>query len=992
MRRPLAASLILAGLLAIPAWGGRREDKLQNLAAAPSEEVAALWDALEEADLGLRRTALVASGTSYSDGEVTYHFDSGFIFRVWTSTPTREDVTAGFAFIGEGRMEVAFQDPRAGTRFANHMVLRGGQDAADFAGVALGDPYIVPIEKGLVFSVDPGVHDYLKTLPQLGGGARGEFMESDVIVVTDTRQNLDDDYRDANRMLDRRLPELRDAGFRPRRLVGRDLLLQERGTFNPERSILIADFDTGRRFRVSDPGADANASRSEGWLTHIRDGSGDIDARLRSKLFIYGADLATSRLRDFSQGVPSSSGSASDPSASASDPNSGVNTDLAEFDDTTQDPTAVGTPDPTADPSEVIDRSNMLLVSGRRFPPSEPDDRLSAPLPAVRPVPVEASVELRSAAAWNRHTLDVELESRLTVAAHGGDLGYLTFSVPREETKIGRWVITQVSDDAGNPLDFVRLDLERTAFDFDPMARVMVFLPEPLAEGEEISVRIHWRDTWDLSNMTSDPSTPRRSLGVVTGFHRIVPLLAPYDGDTAWRYRLRSVIATDARQSVCLSGWTVGSWTDTDWVTTETVGGPATWAGVSIGEWESWDEPRARGMPAIRVNLLSRDRYYLEVFAPDLRAATAFFERLLPKLPYEDIELFQDADTSIYGEPRLFFTEAFSDNRSSPGRFTTGYNPDRVVRFARIGTGVTGGYGNAVGGPERRIRDAFPNLEKGELARQMARQWWGGNVRVAHKRDHWLIDTMSEVYALFFVQAAFGFEAYEQRLDTARDVWERANPPTGSMSLVDAPDSAFSAPIMYHYGPYVLGWTLRRKLGERAFLKALDHFQEEYTDRTVTTEHLLAFLQSDTGVGLRDFFDFWVYGGWLPELNLEYSAEPTEGGNHFIARITTGVPFGAVEVPFRVVDEQGRAAQLVVRVRDGEAWLTDELPLTGKLEVELDPYFFLLDRGREVVQRKPGKLVPPIEASVVTIEADELPADEAPDEVPDEGSAEGGEE
>lgn len=953
LARLLLAAAVVA--LALPAWG-RRGKAIFAPEASPSEEIAALWDALEDAEIGMRHTALLARDVSFTDGESTWHLDQGFVFRFYTSTPSREDVTVGFAFVGEGRQEVRFQDPRDGQRFANHMVIRAGWDADELRDVAEGYPFTVPVSKGIVLSADPAVREFLKTLPQIGGGARGEAMESEAIVVLDTRQSLDDDIREAERMLTRRLVELRDANFWPRRLLARELLLQERGAFSPARSLLLADFRTTERFMVEDQFSRLMPSFQDRWLTHLRDGSGEIDARLRSKLFIFGGEeLATVRFNaaeDMSDGSVFRGDSADLDATSATSPSGGIGSGPTASSGS-QDVQAVDPvlPDPTAEISEALDSSGMLMVAGQRFPPSDPYDRFSPPLPAVRPEPVHARLGARAVARWNRHTVDIEIDSYLEIAARGGPISSFVIRVPREELLVGSWAVTAVEGPDGFPLDFVRLDQERTVFDRAPFAELLIVLDEPLAEDRSARIRVAWRDNWNLSNMSGERSGLQRALGSSTGLHRVIPQLGPYDDNTPWTYNISVRLPEEARQSAAITGRLIRNETDGDWRILESGGGPTAWAGFSIGEWESRDEPPAFGMPGIRVNLLRKDLYYLEKFAPLLRQELAFFEAILPPLGRSDLELFQDADRGF--APRHQFTRAMPDNRGSSGRFTTGAAPDGVLAMSKLRLGSTGTY-------ETRLRNAFPEMESVDLAAQLARQWWGGKVRVLHDRDHWLVDTLSEAYGLFYLQGAFESEVLYTRLETTRDIWDRANPPLGSMSLTDAPSSRWAAPALLNYGPYVIAWTLRDSIGEDRMLEALHAFQREYAGSAVTTEHLLVFLKQHTGVDLDDFFNFWIYGGWLPDLQLTYAVEEAEGSPLLTLELSSGVPFGSLVVPMRVTDGDGHALDLTVLVEDGSARQAIDLDgLTGdvrEIELLMDPAFTVLTRDRGVERLSPERM------------------------------------
>ena len=933
-------SLGVLALLATPTWGARSRGAPP---AKASEDILERWEALQEVDLDVQKAARAAFEVTFTDGEVTYSFQEGYLFRVAASLSGDEERTAGFAFVGAGEMTLSFPEPHQAVNAANRMVLQAGVDPAEVSDIAEGAPLTIPIQKGVVLSVDPAVAEFVESLPIIGDGlGRSGLNEVGEILVTDTRQSWKDEFNEAQRMLRSRLHELKDSGFGPRTLIAADLLLIERAQLAPSSGALAADFRIERRI-----GRDR--ALQDRWVTHLRDGSGRTDGRMRSRTFIYSDSVAplgggiSSGVTPKSLGQEASeqlgeftSDGSGDSEAAVGSASLVAQEDLAPVD---------ADPDPLTPFGSIQERADLVVLAGSTFPPTDPADPLSPPAPEVRPLPVQAETIFKSWARMGRHVLDVEVDNLLTFEAVGGDLQHVILSVPREELKINTFAITAVADFGGQPLDFVRLDRERSAWDHAGRAELVVFLPEPIWQGEQYTLVLSYRDTWALSKMTG-PIGGARNAGSSTGLHRVIPLMEPYGRDTAWSYRIQTRLPEGSRQVASVTGETIKAWTENEWDYAEAVGGPATWPGVAIGEWVTHDEPAAMGLPAIRVNLLREDSYYLEVFAPEMRRAVSFYQRLLPDLHHADLELYQGSD--IASLPQQQYTAAaYSQGTSrgyASGAWTPGLAPDGVLSIARL----------QAGDYETRIRNHFPEWEAEVLAEQMARQWWGGNVRPAHPRDRWIVDALSATYAQLYLQAAFGRETYETRLETSRDIWQRANPPVGALPLVGAASSVYAAPISYHVGPYAIGATLRELLGEEVLLEGLDHFQARYAGQAVSTEQLKAALEETSGRDLTDFFEFWVYGGWLPTLEAIYALDDAGPTRMAVIQVESGVPFGALEVPVRVTLPSGEARDLRVAVVDGKGRVELEVPAEGKIEVEVDPDRVILarDYGEDKVRMR----------------------------------------
>ena len=76
------------------------------------------------------------------------------------------------------------------------------------------------------------------------------------------------------------------------------------------------------------------------------------------------------------------------------------------------------------------------------------------------------------------------------------------------------------------------------------------------------------------------------------------------------------------------------------------------------------------------------------------------------------------------------------------------------------------------------------------------------------------------------------------------------------------------------YSFYVLGRMLRERIGDQAFFRAIDRLGRRNKGTRITTEQLQAGFEESAGINLDDFFDYWVRGGFVPNIALEYTVEP----------------------------------------------------------------------------------------------------------------------
>ena len=115
----------------------------------------------------------------------------------------------------------------------------------------------------------------------------------------------------------------------------------------------------------------------------------------------------------------------------------------------------------------------------------------------------------------------------------------------------------------------------------------------------------------------------------------------------------------------------------------------------------------------------------------------------------------------------------------------------------------------------------------------------------------------------------------------------------GHTSLVRAPSTGAREYAFYGYGPYLLYRTLRGRIGDEAWLSAVKLLAERHHEGFITTEDVQAAFEESSGRELDAFFDFWVHGGLLPAVQLDYRVVE-EGGSQRVELGLSGYVHGNV--------------------------------------------------------------------------------------------------
>ncbi len=875
---PLLAALVLLAA-SLPGQAGDPPPK--------PAAVEAFWE--EHAQLRLGTSTLLVIDKTLDMGSATYHFEQGWFFPVYAQRlrDTSEDQATrvvGFAFAGEGTATLHFPEPRDAVSFANRLVRREIATADELTGFVAGEEHFTAaFNQGIVLTADPALAELLRSLDAVrGGGMEGDSQGASEVYVVVTDRELVKARAQASTAFQTRRALMRKAGLEIEEWLQEDLLRVDLLGEDPSRARWVSDFllEESHGVKLYEPGV-ADRERSDRWLTGIRDELGRFDGRYRSSIFAF----------SFPDEVVSSTSELSSEELARLE---GGDTRSKSVHD---------------DQLSVARAPVLRRLSGELLPPSAAGDPTSPPLPPARVEPVRADVEVRVRPARRGVVMRVRILGDLTVKAVGGPIHAFRLDFPRHNAQRATWEVTRLEGE-----DVVWFPTRR---DYD--GDVLVGLTEPLAAGEELTLRVDWTDTW---------STELARGGKVAGAYALLPELGEAPGGEPWPFeaQISTPVTLFGGMSPAASGVTLEYEAAEDFVNLTVADAGGRRPLMALGDYDVTESPSEEGLPGVRAAVLPQDRVNLDAFPRQAIQTIGFMERMLGAYPHTEVELVQATeDTNLGGQGVVIvggenYPEMLQD-------------PDQSV---------------SAGSPY----DHHPYLEASIVARGIAQQYFGQLMMPASTYDEWLTRSLPEAWAWFYTRAAFGRLSMNARLKYTQQIVEKQDGPEPFYSLTHA--NAFQryrASTYYHYGPYVLGWMLRKRIGDTAFFRGMAILAEQKAWQRITTDDLQRAWEHTSGEDLGPFFDWWIHGGYIPELRAEYVETRGPWGVGVRGCVRSDVPFGVLELPVIVRDDWDVPSEEWVRIEDGIGWFEKE-GLGLRATVELDPDGLVLASKRKLKKVK----------------------------------------
>lgn len=596
------------------------------------------------------------------------------------------------------------------------------------------------------------------------------------------------------------------------------------------------------------------------------------------------------------------------------------------------------------------------LVGGVPHPPIEPSDPASAPTARNRVEPVFAESTVAVNPTANGLSLDVRVDSTLTFRAVGAPAAWIEVALPKMEQISGSFeiVLAELADGtslvgagaesrgAGPPKPEPK-PKPGPGPDPDPepppepppelpvpppepgQALLRLQLPTPLPAGAEVVVHLVHVDTWPYAVFADGPQGTL-SLGRSSGMQYFLPTVSPAIVGSPWKYVARVAVPAGGRLVGAMSGRTLREFEQGGWrvVEVDSEDHVAWFPAVAAGRFTAVDDPAQLGFPSIRVRMMGSHFGTLDQFGPEVRRVVQFYEGWLPAYPVREVEIFE-APQGMGG-----------------GAWIAPHGMVNVQTMLALGSMQVDGWVNP--------RDARPHLENAILAHELAHQYWGHLAPPASVEDFWIAESLSELYSCMYVAAAFDAQDCRVRLEDKRRTWEAAGAPAPSASLSGAYFGGHRAPVVYDYGAYLMGEVIERRIGREAFFGALDLMLRDHPYEPLTSERLQQYLEAASGRSFDDGFAYWIHGGFIPSLRLDWTAK----GRRVTGTVTSDVPFGTFDVPVRIRTKEG-ALDVRVTCKDGAGALDAEAPAGKIVGVDLDPEGWVIAKKRESRQEKKKK-------------------------------------
>ncbi len=912
----------------------------------------------------------VSDALAVQDGICSATLTEGLVIPVWAGRAPLSERMVGFVFVGKGELSVEVPERADRWRIANHAARHKLLPDDQQRAIAYGEqPLVLGVDRGLVLSADHKIRSILSGLQPVGGGAaiRDYGAEQggvdEAYIITESKGGLRTKAIATNLLPQRRL-QLERASLDPRLWLRQDRLLQDELGMEGEALRFLADWRTTQPLRVvAELPVGLSNDDHDRWLACFRDPMDQEGLGFESLAFAYGTDNEGQRHFERLAGKGLA--------PPAERPGAWMEAVRADSTVTTR-PRGTGNERFV----EVDSRIELRAVGG-------PAQAVTLSMPvdgAVRGTWELEQLELDDGRAVARVGLSADLfgrgqgvaaargpEESAAVADQqdGSSQESTAESASADETSAGSEPAPLGGAPAAGETPSVSLEPTTSTDQQSPESiiggieaaqgigeaeemglvqktpleyHVQVVLPEAVPEGQTVKLRLRWKARWPYANW----SNQGRSLGTTTGYQPILPDPVPSPGGARWDSQVRVGFPQSGLASVeaAISGSTLKESQEESWFWAEARGKGIRSPGVALGRWQIQIDPSGSGMPGVRVHLFSNDAWALAMFAPEIRRVVAFLERFLPDFPFDEVDVWQGASNTV-------------------GQVLRGSRPEPSPGMVQIQTVKTAEVTDTSA-----IEELDPYLTQSMIARQVAQQYWGEAIRPATSRDQWLADGLAEAFASFYIRAAFGSKAYDTQMAALRALVEdptdrgygsaAVNRNQRFLSLSGAtPLSDTSEVMRRRLAAYVLGDTLRLRLGDRAYFSALDQLAASHLGKALTTQELQAALERSGGQDLDDTFDFFVHGGFVPGLRLELSRSTQPDGKQTLhGCVLADLPWGRFDVPVEVIDRSGaRRVSALVEVVDGKGSF-DLMDREGEIETLLDPMAFVVAYDRRVVEVK----------------------------------------
>ncbi|MEE2821888.1 MAG: M1 family aminopeptidase [Acidobacteriota bacterium] len=239
-----------------------------------------------------------------------------------------------------------------------------------------------------------------------------------------------------------------------------------------------------------------------------------------------------------------------------------------------------------------------------------------------------------------------------------------------------------------------------------------------------------------------------------------------------------------------------------------------------------------------------------------------------------------------------------------------------------------------------------PSLPVMELAKRLARQWWGYSVRFKQSSDAWLQDGFATYAALRYLEVRdaerFSVELAKEAISALK--YEGQAPISRGLDLKLGSPQYES--IVGSKGAWVL-YMLSQLVGREKLNSDLGEWYRRNVEQVVDTKGWIDFIQQMTGEDFRWFFVQWVESVGIPEFRVEYTIYKVRDGSYRIrGQIKQGIEL--FQMPMDVlVETKGLAEEKKINVRGKNSSFSFETE-TLPLRIRIDPHGKILNDSEQM--------------------------------------------
>ena len=255
--------------------------------------------------------------------------------------------------------------------------------------------------------------------------------------------------------------------------------------------------------------------------------------------------------------------------------------------------------------------------------------------------------------------------------------------------------------------------------------------------------------------------------------------------------------------------------------------------------------------------------------------------------PFGELNLVNDARGGLYGQA-----------------------PSSIIY---LGSAVFIGEGELANNPGFTDPSQISKFKRSVIPHEVGHQWWGNTIANANDRNYWFVESLAEYFSALYVEQAFGWDAYVDKVKEWRsnvlnsnlkaNVQNASTLFAGERGGGRGETDGYTAAV-YNKGPYafhMLRETFkdpsieeRGPLGADArFFTFLKLFCRELAEkREIVTLDIQHAAESGLGgtdqngnrvnVDLSWFFDQWIRGSGIPQYTFSYDVRRAEDGGYVV--------------------------------------------------------------------------------------------------------------